>query len=258
LKKYLIKLVKVYLTEIYKLFSIHQLSQKFLIFAVDIFYKKTKKMIEIQDWGLIDYNEAWARQKEISADIQKKRDRNVLVLCEHPTVLTIGRSGGAENILMKPDFLKQMGVEIVEINRGGDVTMHNPGQLVGYPIFNLSSFKQDLHWFLREIEESLIDIIAHWGLKGGRVPGLTGVWLEEKRKIAAIGLHCSRWVTSHGFALNVINNLFEFSYIVPCGITDKAVTSISQETGTKVDMDEVKNVCIKVFENRFVRNFANK
>ena len=208
-------------------------------------------MFEVQDWGLIDYDEAWAKQREIAADIQKNRNRNVLVLCEHPTVITIGRAGGAENILMSRDFLKSMGVSTVEIDRGGDVTLHNPKQLVGYPIFNLSALKEDLHWFLREIESSLIDTIAHWGLDGDRVSGLTGVWLEGKRKVAAIGLHCSRWVTSHGFALNVANNLMEFSYIVPCGITDKAVTSISQETGTEVDIEDVKKVCIKVFENRF-------
>ncbi|MBX3042362.1 MAG: lipoyl(octanoyl) transferase LipB [Candidatus Kapabacteria bacterium] len=208
-------------------------------------------MFEIQDWGLIEYNEAWDKQKEIASDIQKKRNRNVLVFCEHPTVITIGRAGGSENILMSRDFLKSLGVSTVEIDRGGDVTMHNPKQLVGYPIFNLSSLKEDLHWFLREIENSLIDIISHWGLTGERVEGLTGVWIERKRKIAAIGLHCSRWVTSHGFALNVANNLMEFSYIVPCGITDKAVTSISQELGTDIDIEEVKHVSAKVFEKRF-------
>jgi lipoyl(octanoyl) transferase len=208
-------------------------------------------MFEVQDWGLIDYDEAWAKQREIAADIQKNRHKHVLVLCEHPTVITIGRAGGAENILMSRDFLKSMGVSTVEIDRGGDVTLHNPKQLVGYPIFNLSALKEDLHWFLREIESSLIDTIAEWGLQGDRVNGLTGVWLDGKRKVAAIGLHCSRWVTSHGFALNVANNLMEFSYIVPCGITDKAVTSISQETGTEVDIEDVKKVCIKVFENRF-------
>jgi lipoate-protein ligase B len=208
-------------------------------------------MIEIQDWGQIEYYEAWAKQKEIAADIQKYRNRNVLVLCEHPTVITIGRAGGADNVITSKDFLKQMGINVVEIDRGGDVTMHNPGQLVGYPIFNLSSYKEDLHWFLREIEESIIEIIGHWNLKGGRVEGLTGVWLEDNRKIAAIGLHCSRWVTSHGFALNVANNLLEFSYIVPCGITDKQVTSISAEIGTNIDINEVKKVCKKVFENKF-------
>jgi lipoyl(octanoyl) transferase len=208
-------------------------------------------MIEIQDWGLINYNEAWAKQKVIAQEIQKNRNKHVLVLCEHPTVLTVGRAGGTNNILMSPDFLKQMGVDIVEIDRGGDVTMHNPGQLVGYPIFNLSAMKEDLHWFLREIEEAVIEIISHWNIAGGRVEGLTGVWIENKRKICAMGLHCSRWVTSHGFALNVLNNLMEFSYIVPCGITDKGVTSISQEIGSIIEMNDVKKVCIDVFRKRF-------
>jgi len=211
-------------------------------------------MIEIQDWGLINYNEAWAKQKVIAQEIQKNRNKHVLVLCEHPTVLTVGRAGGTNNILMSPDFLKQMGVDIVEIDRGGDVTMHNPGQLVGYPIFNLSAMKEDLHWFLREIEEAIIEIISHWNIAGGRVEGLTGVWIENKRKICAMGLHCSRWVTSHGFALNVLNNLMEFSYIVPCGITDKAVTSISQEIGKITEINDVKKVCIDVFRKRFEKN----
>lgn len=215
-------------------------------------------MFEIQDWGLIEYNEAWQRQREIASEIQSKRNKHVLVLCEHPTVITIGRAGGAENVLMSRDFLKSLGVDVVDIDRGGDVTMHNPKQLVGYPIFNLSALKEDLHWFLRSIEDALIETIAHWGLTGDRVQGLTGVWLEEKRKIAAIGLHCSRWVTSHGFALNVANNLNEFSYIVPCGITDKAVTSISLEVGTNIDIEEVKNVCTKVFERKFFENLEKK
>lgn len=213
-------------------------------------------MIEIQDWGKIDYHEAWSKQKVIAADIQKNRNKHVLVLCEHPTVITVGRAGGKENVLMAESFLQQLGVSIVDIDRGGDVTMHNPGQLVGYPIFNLSALKEDLHWFLREIEESIIEIIAQWGLNGGRVNGLTGVWIQEKRKIAAIGLHCSRWVTSHGFALNVVNNLFEFSYIVPCGISDKGVTSISQEYGSSIDIEDVKKVCISVFEKRFNKIFT--
>lgn len=213
-------------------------------------------MIEIQDWGKIEYNEAWDKQKVIAEEIKSCRDRHVLVLCEHPTVLTIGRAGGAENILMTNEFLMKLGVDVVNIDRGGDVTMHNPGQLVGYPIFNLSALKEDLHWFLREIEESIIEIISHWGIQGGRVNGLTGVWVENTRKIAAMGLHCSRWVTSHGFALNVSNDLAEFSYIVPCGISDRGVTSISQETGTNVDIEDVKKVCIEVFENKFYRNFC--
>ncbi|GAB1370319.1 lipoyl(octanoyl) transferase LipB [Candidatus Kapaibacterium sp.] len=208
-------------------------------------------MIEVQDWGLIEYNKAWAKQRELVSQIQSQRDKSVFVMCEHPTVITIGRAGGANNILMSKEMLSGLGVSCVEIDRGGDVTLHNPGQLVGYPIFNLSDYKEDLHWFLREIEEAIIEIVAHWGIKSDRVEGLTGVWVENKRKICAMGLHCSRWVTSHGFALNVSNNLFEFSYIIPCGITDKSVTSISHEVGNDVKIEDVKSVTADVFRKKF-------
>ena len=193
-------------------------------------------MIEIQDWGLIDYNQAWDKQRELVKYIQDNRNKSVLVLCEHPSVITIGKSGTKNNIICHPDFLKSMGIQVIENDRGGDVTLHNPGQLVGYPIFNLSDFKEDLHWFLREIEQAIIDALDDFGINGGRVEGLTGVWIDSKRKIAAMGLHCSRWVTSHGFALNVKNNISEFDYIVPCGITDKAVTSIEKEIKTDIDL----------------------
>lgn len=208
-------------------------------------------MFEIQDWGLIDYQEAWDRQNEIVKDIQANRNRNVLVLCEHPSVITVGKNGHDNNILPTTEFLNSLGIQVIYNNRGGDVTLHNPNQLVGYPIFNLSSMKEDLHWFLRKIEETLIDVISNWQLTGDRVEGLTGVWLDEKRKICAMGFHCSRWVTSHGFALNVANNLEEFNYIVPCGITDKEVTSISKEAGTKIDIDIVKAITIESFKKHF-------
>jgi len=208
-------------------------------------------MIEIQDWGLIDYNSAWQKQKDLVADIQQMRNRSVLVLCEHPSVITIGKTGSQSNVVSHHSLLEAMGIQVIENDRGGDVTLHNPGQLVGYPIFDLTNYKQDLHWFLREIEECIIDMISNWNLQGGRIDGLTGVWIENKRKICAIGMHCSRWVTSHGFALNVSNDLKEFSYIIPCGITNKEVTSISQETGTAIDMYNIKQQCIDVFRRRF-------
>jgi len=208
-------------------------------------------MIKIQDWGLIGYNEAWDRQKALVEQIQAGKQISTFVVCQHPTVITAGRATKEGNITVSFDFLKSLGVEVIQNDRGGDVTLHNPGQLVGYPIFDLKQYKQDLHWFLREIEDSIIETIASYGIIGDRVEGLTGVWLDGKRKICAIGMHCSRWVTSHGFALNVNNNLNEFFYIVPCGITDKEVTSISKEIGTEVDFNEVKNKCIAIFENRF-------
>jgi lipoyl(octanoyl) transferase len=209
------------------------------------------KMIEIEDWGLIDYNEAWERQKKLVSEIQEKRDKNVLVVCQHPTVITIGKTGKKENVLSNINFLEKLGVQVIDIDRGGDVTLHNPGQLVGYPIFNLSSYKEDLHWFLREIEDRIIKLLKIYGINSGRIAGLTGVWVEGRRKICAIGMHCSRWVISHGFALNVNNNLTEFNYIVPCGIIGKEVTSIKKEIGTNIEYDDVKNNCLKIFAEHF-------
>lgn len=208
-------------------------------------------MIQIQDWGLIDFDEAWTRQMELVRQAQENPKNNFLVVCQHPTVLTIGRKGTSENVVVSPEFLKTMGVKVVEIDRGGDVTMHNPGQLIGYPIFNLTNYKQDLHWFLREIESVIIELLDSFSISSGRVEGLTGVWIEETRKICAIGLHCSRWVISHGFALNVNNKLDEFNYIIPCGITDKEVTSIEKELGIEIAFDKVKDKCINIFEKRF-------
>ena len=195
-------------------------------------------MITTENWGLIDYDIAWENQRQIVKDIQTKRDKNVLVFCQHPTVITIGRNGTINNVLSQPDFLKSIGIKVIDIDRGGDVTMHNPGQLVGYPIFNLSSFKEDLHWFLRQIESAIIDLAAVYGIKAGRVDGLTGVWVDGKRKLCAMGMHCSRWVTSHGFALNVNNNLSE-------------LTSLSIETGQNIDINSVAEECQKIFERIF-------
>ncbi len=208
-------------------------------------------MIEVQDWGLIDYEQAWRRQKQLVEEIQEKRNKNILIFCEHPTVITIGKSGSDSNVIGSTKLLNSLGIKIIHNDRGGDVTLHNPGQLVGYPIFNLENYKTDLHWFLREIEQTIIEIVANYGIKSSRVEGLTGVWVEKTKKICAIGMHCSRWVTSHGFALNVNNNLEEFNYIVPCGIKDKGVTSISEEIGTQIDVNEVKKISESFFKKRF-------
>lgn len=207
--------------------------------------------IIIEDWSLIPFREAWSRQEEYVREIQKGNRPSTLILCEHPPVLTIGREGGEHNVKVSGEFLSAMNVETIPINRGGDITAHNPGQLIGYPLFHLSQFKEDLHWFLREIEETIIEVLEEYGIKSGRVEGKTGVWIEGERKICAIGLHCSRWVTSHGFALNVNNDLSLFDIIIPCGIPDKSVTSISKELGKSIDMDELKEKC----RNRFFSKF---
>jgi lipoate-protein ligase B len=209
-------------------------------------------MIAIEQWGIIPFDEAWERQRELALRVEQGLAPSTLVLCQHPSVITIGRTGSQTNVIAARELLQGLGINVVEIDRGGDATLHNPGQLVGYPIFNLTDFKQDLHWFLREIEQCIIDAIAEYGLVGDRVDGLTGVWIEEQRKVCAIGIHCRRWITYHGFALNVCNDLNEFSYIIPCGITDKAVTSVQAECKTQVTVDEISAVVAE----RFLQSFA--
>lgn len=204
-----------------------------------------------QDWDLIDYEVAWKQQKELVQRVKEQPDENYLVLCQHPSVITIGRNGSENNVTTQQFILEQMGIKTIQVDRGGDVTLHNPGQIVGYPVFNLNNYKTDLHWFLREIEECIIEICAVYGISAGRYSGYTGVWIDEKRKICAIGMHCSNWVTSHGFALNVNNNLTEFEHIVPCGISNKKVCSIESEIGTVVDYNKVKIDCLNVFKEHF-------
>jgi lipoyl(octanoyl) transferase len=207
--------------------------------------------IIIEDWSLIPFREAWAKQEEYVHEIQKGNRPSTLILCEHPAVLTIGREGGEHNVTVSHDLLSAMNIETIPINRGGDITAHNPGQLIGYPLFHLSQFKEDLHWFLRTIEEIIIQVLAEYGIESGRVEGKTGVWIEGERKICAIGLHCSRWVTSHGFALNVNNDLSIFNMIIPCGIPDKSVTCMHNELGKTIDMEELKEKCRKRFISVF-------
>lgn len=208
-------------------------------------------MIEIEEWGLIDFNDAWEKQRTLASAVLKGDKPSTLVLCEHPTVITIGRNGTDANVIATLEELTAKNVNVIPINRGGDVTLHNPGQLVGYPIFRLTDFREDLHWFLREIEECIISTIGQFGVSGGRVDGSTGVWIEHQRKVCAIGIHCSRWVTSHGFALNVNNDIREFEMIIPCGITDKEVTSIQIESPDVVNFQKVKEICAGEFNRRF-------
>lgn len=207
-----------------------------------------------EDWGLIDYQEAWDKQKDLVKRVQSG-EKSTLVFCQHPSVITVGKNGSESNLTMPKEFYEEKKIEIIWNNRGGDVTLHNPLQLVAYPIFNLSNFKEDLHWFLRVLEDCVIETIAHYHLKGGRFPGYTGVWLEQERKICAMGLHCSRWVTSHGLALNVSNDLSEFDYIIPCGIKEKQVTSIAKEIGTYIDINKVKEQLLSSFIKNFSEDF---
>jgi lipoyl(octanoyl) transferase len=174
----------------------------------------------------MDYGAALDVQKELAAQRQADRIPDQLLLVEHPHVITLGRNGRAENLLAGPEVLARAGISFYRTNRGGDITYHGPGQLVGYPILDLRQWKRDVGAYMRAIEQILIDTLAEFGIRAARIPKLTGVWVDE-RKIAAMGVHISRWVTSHGFALNVSTDLSYFQYIVPCGLA-KPVTSMAQ------------------------------
>ena len=215
------------------------------------------KKVKFINLGEIDYQEGWDYQTELfDATVQRKianrkvevdeqqETDNFLIFCQHPHVYTLGKSGSEDHLLLDEQGLKEKHATYYKINRGGDITYHGPGQLVGYPILDLDNFFTDIHKYLRLLEEAIILTLADYGIKAGRIEGLTGVWLDyEKqinpRKICAMGVKSSRWVTMHGFAFNVNANLDYFNNIVPCGIDDKAVTSLDKELGREMDMDEV-------------------
>ena len=190
-----------------------------------------------------------------------KSTENHLIFVEHPHVYTLGKSGDEENMLANEEMLKEIEATFVKTNRGGDITYHGPGQLVGYPILDLETLKPDIHLYMRNLEEVIIRTIAEYGLKGERSPGETGVWLDVgkpyARKICAMGVKASRWITMHGFALNVNSDLRYFEYIVPCGIKDKAVASLNRELGYDLEMDEVKQFVKKHFEEVFETELKN-
>ena len=215
------------------------------------------KKVKFQDWGLVDYQQAWDRQDQLFSKIVRSKIQNrtlnltsptdnYLVFVEHPHVYTLGKSGKQENLLLNEADLLIKQANYYKINRGGDITYHGPGQLVGYPILDLDNFFTDIHLYLRTLEEAVILTLADYGIAAGRYPGFTGVWLDadnsKARKICALGVRCSRWVTMHGFAFNVNPDLSYFQNIVPCGINDKDVTSMERELGEKVDINEVKKI----------------
>jgi lipoyl(octanoyl) transferase len=212
--------------------------------------------IAFHDLGLQPYTAVWDLQKQLLEHIcalklaARQADTpphtpNYLLFCHHPHVYTLGKSGKPEHLRISPEEMAAQGISYYHIERGGDITYHGPGQLVGYPVIDLENFMTDLDRYLRGIEEAIILTLADYGLQGHRYPGYTGVWLEpdtpRARKIAAIGIKCSRWVAMHGFAFNVNTDLRYFDHIVPCGIEDKAVASLQQELGHPVDMAEVKD-----------------
>jgi lipoyl(octanoyl) transferase len=221
-----------------------------------------------EDMGQMAYQPAWDYQEALlKENVRIKMEaREVndgapatvhrLLFVEHPPVYTLGKSGHMENVLLDDVEMGEKGVAFFRTNRGGDITWHGPGQLVGYPILDLEKFRTDLGWYLRSLEEVGIRVLADYGIAGDRSPGETGIWIEpgirgRERKICAMGVRCSRWITMHGFALNVNNDLSWFGGIVPCGIPDKQVTSLQKELGRPVDMDEVKQRWKDRFEEVF-------
>ncbi len=226
-----------------------------------------KRQLLIQDLGLRDYKETWEYQEALFKqiiDIKIKNRRedagletpNHFLFVEHPHVYTLGKSGDFENLLVTEAYLAKIGATFYKINRGGDITYHGPGQIVGYPIIDLENFFTDIHKYLRFLEEMVILTLAEYGIKSGRSPGETGVWLDVgtpfARKICAMGVRASRWVTMHGFAFNVNTDLGYFDNMIPCGIKGKAVTSLNVELGkAEVDIKEVKEKLLKHFAQLF-------
>ncbi|MBN4051182.1 lipoyl(octanoyl) transferase LipB [bacterium AH-315-M05] len=228
------------------------------------------------DLGLIDYKECWDYQEQLFREIvdtktanrqlpesEQKPTKNYLLFCEHPHVYTLGNSGAEDNLLIDNAQLNDKKASFYKINRGGDITYHGPGQLVGYPIFDLDNFFTDIHKYLRYLEEAIILTLAEYNITATRIKGATGVWIDpdpahaglKARKICAMGVRCSRWVTMHGFAFNVNANLSYFDNIVPCGIYDKSVTSLERESNKTVDIEEVKKKLKKHLAELFGMEF---
>jgi len=205
--------------------------------------------------GLVDYQEAWALQKELAQARREGKISDVLLLLEHPHTYTLGRGAKEEHLLLSQEELARLGAQVYWVDRGGGITYHGPGQLVGYPILDLRGLFLDAHRYLRTLEEVLIQALADFGIAAQRHPGYTGVWVGEE-KIAAIGVKIAHWITSHGFALNVNTDLDYFSYIVPCGIPDRAVTSMAHLLGSPVDLDAVAKRVAHRFGEQFQRRMA--
>ena len=229
-------------------------------------------LVHVQDIGLIDYKEAWDLQESLlkeSVDLKVSNrinnsdvlPLNHLLFCEHPHVYTLGKSGKQEHLLLDDEQLSDVSASYYKINRGGDITYHGPGQLVMYPIIDLEQFFTDIHKYLRFLEEAVIVTLKEYGLQADRYEGLTGVWMEPNtpnaRKICAMGVKCSRWITMHGIGFNINADLSYFQHIVPCGIDDKAVTSLEKELGRKISMMEVKEKLTNHMASIFGFEFEN-
>ena len=227
---------------------------------------KTNRKILLKDLGLKDYKDIWDYQTSLLTsiinvkrqnrkNITKNPTENYFLFVEHPNVYTLGKSGDLSNLLINEQQLKEKEATYYKINRGGDITYHGPGQIVGYPILDLENFFTDIHKYLRFLEEVIIKTLAEYGIKGERSDGETGVWIDTgtpfARKICAMGIRSSRWVTMHGFALNVNTNLGYFDHIIPCGIRGKAVTCLEVELGRKIELSEVKEKILNHFKDLF-------
>lgn len=219
--------------------------------------------VRLKNLGVIPYKDAWdIQEKLLQSGVDKKlrfknaaEVDNTLLICQHPHVYTLGKHGHSENLLYNQEQLEKNGIEFYVTNRGGDITYHGPGQLVAYPILDLEKFGSSIHLYLRNLEEVIIQTLAEYGILGERLPGATGVWLEPEtyraRKICAIGVRCSRWISIHGLALNMNTDLSYFKNIVPCGISDKGVTSMNIELRREIDEDQLNKVFLEKFKEVF-------
>jgi lipoyl(octanoyl) transferase len=229
--------------------------------------------VKIINLGLVDYKEAWDIQEQyfrraIDRKIARRKGEdlpipsNYLILCEHPNVYTIGKSGKVDNLLLSSEEVESKEASFYKINRGGDITYHGPGQLVVYPILDLEQFFTDIHKYMRLLEQAVINTLLKFDIQSSRIDGMTGVWLDSAlptaRKICAMGVKSSRWVTMHGIGFNINTNLEFFSHIVPCGIDDKAVTSMQNELGREIDMQEVETIIIDEFKSLFGFDIKHK
>lgn len=208
--------------------------------------------------GMIDYESAWDLQKRLFDQRLRGEIPDTLLLCQHPHTYTVGRNGTdnvSKHLLLNREQLREYGITVFEIDRGGDITYHGPGQIVGYPILDLNDHYRDVHRYLRDLEEVIIRTVKRWGIEGKRLDGITGVWVDGARgaeKLCAIGVKVTRWITMHGFALNVETNLDYFQHIIPCGISDKGVTSMAALTGKSIDIAEVEEEITTAFPGVFV------
>lgn len=206
--------------------------------------------LDVIQAGMMDYKKAYNFQLELLEKRYQNKINDTLLLVEHPPVFTIGASGTRDNIIVADELLKKAGIEVFKTNRGGDITYHGPGQIVGYPILNLKEHKQDLHWLLSSYEEVFIRLLKEYDIQAQRIKGLTGVWVGNN-KITAIGVGVKHWITYHGFAFNINPNLEHFSYIIPCGIKNKGVTSLKKVIGSEVNKEDLIQNLIKFFAQTF-------